>query len=206
MSNLSRTYLDFYNLVCSLAGVSDYTIDEQTKLLSLANRRFREAYDQTQLWSRYLVVGEARTVDATKTIPFAQTGKTTIGEFIRVHKDVPFASLSSQEYEFYVDSVGAHILNVFSTGDTTAYVTYKKDWDGPYTASTTNLPNEFFYYAAHATYADALRLDGQVEKAVAEENTAKLYLQAELAKAEMARNLIVVGRKIKTHLSSQKSV
>lgn len=199
----SRTYSDFYTLVKALAGVSDFTTAEQDSILSLANRRFREAYDLSLVWPRYLVVGEARTIDTDQIIPYAQSGLDNVAEFIRIHRTQPFLNYSAAEYEFFVDSYGAHIQNIFNTSDVTAYVTYKKNWDGPYTATSTTLPDEFFYYAAHATYADFLRMDGQVDKAVAEEQNASNYLAIQLNKVETQRNNNIISRRISTHLSRQ---
>ena len=198
-----RSYSDFLALVKALAGVSDFTTSEQTMLLSMANRRFREAYDLSLVWPRYLVVGEARTIDTDQLIPYAETGLENIAEFIRIHRTQPFKNYSAAEYEFFVDSYGAHIQNIFNTSDVTAYVTYKLAWDGPYTSSSTTLPDEFFYYAAHATYADFLRMDGQLDKAIAEEQNASNYIALQLNKAETQRNNNIISRRISTHLSRQ---
>jgi hypothetical protein len=199
-----RNYnLDFLPLVKALAGVSDFTDNEETSILAMANRRFREAYDLSLVWPRYLVAGEARTIDTDQIIPFTESGLTAIGEFIRIHRTEPFKNYSAAEYEFFVDSYGAHIQNIFNTSDVTAYVTYKKNWDGPYTTATTTIPDEFFYYAAHATYADFLRMDGQVDKAMAEEQNASNYLAIQLNKVETQRNNNIISRRISTHVSRQ---
>lgn len=198
-----RSYSDFLALVKALAGVSDFTTSEQTMLLSMANRRFREAYDLSLVWPRYLVVGEARTIDTDQLIPYAETGLDNIAEFIRIHRTQPFKNYSAAEYEFFVDSYGAHIQNIFNTSDVMAYVTYKLEWDGPYTTASTTLPDEFFYYAAHATYADFLRMDGQLDKAIAEEQNASNYIALQLNKAETQRNNNIISRRISTHLSKQ---
>ena len=84
-----------------------------------------------------------------------------------------------------------------------AWVGYKKEWPGPYLASATDIPLEFFYYAAHATYADFLRMDGQIDKAKVEEDTASTYLVLELEKAETQRNNNLLYRRISTHNSRQ---
>lgn len=199
----SRTYSDFYTLVKALAGVTDFTTSEQASLLAMANRRFKEAYDQSPVWPRYLVVGEGRTIDTDQLIPYTEAGLDDIAQFILIHRTQPFRNYSAAEYEFFVDSYGAHIENIFNTSDVTAYVTYKKNWDGPYTATSTTLPDEFFYYAAHATYADFLRMDGQVDKAIAEEQNASNYLAIQLNKVEIQRNNNIISRRISTHLSRQ---
>ena len=69
--------------------------------------------------------------------------------------------------------------------------------------SSTNVPMEFFYFTAHATYADFLRMDGQLDKAMAEEQVAQSYLAAELQKAESQRNNNITVRRISTHGTRQ---
>jgi len=199
----NRTYNDLFGLIKALAGVSDFTAGEQTMILAMANRRLREAYDTSMVWPRYLVVGEARTLDSNQIVSYSQSGKASIAEFIRIHRTQPFKNLSALEYEFFVDSYGAHIQNIFNTSDITAYITYKIAWDGPYTVSSTTIPDEFFYYAAHTTYADFLRMDGQLDKAIAEEQIANNYLALQLNKAETQRNNSIITRRISTHGTKQ---
>jgi len=199
----NRTYNDLFGLIKALAGVSDFTAGEQTMILAMANRRLREAYDTSMVWPRYLVVGEARTLDSNQIVSYSQSGNASIAEFIRIHRTQPFKNLSALEYEFFVDSYGAHIQNIFNTSDITAYITYKIAWDGPYTVSSTTIPDEFFYYAAHTTYADFLRMDGQLDKAIAEEQIANNYLALQLNKAETQRNNNIISRRISTHGTKQ---
>jgi len=199
----NRTYNDLFGLIKALAGVSDFTAGEQTMILAMANRRLREAYDTSMVWPRYLEVGEARTLDSNQIVSYSQSGNASIAEFIRIHRTQPFKNLSALEYEFFVDSYGAHIQNIFNTSDITAYITYKIAWDGPYTVSSTTIPDEFFYYAAHTTYADFLRMDGQLDKAIAEEQIANNYLALQLNKAETQRNNNIISRRISTHGTKQ---
>jgi hypothetical protein len=83
------------------------------------------------------------------------------------------------------------------------FVTYKAVWDGPYTTASVNIPQEWFYFAAHAAYADFLRMDGQVDKAFAEEQVAQIHLEQELTKAGNARNITNLFRRISTYTSRQ---
>jgi hypothetical protein len=109
---------------------------------------------------------------------------------------------SGDDITFTTDVNGAHL-----TGDHSGlegyYVAYKKQWDGPYTTASSTIPLEFFYYAAHATYADFLRMDGQVDKAMAEEQVAETYLALEMQKAAHASNNNRIYSRITTHLSTQ---
>ena len=195
-------FTDLFELVQSLAGVDAFTPVESARMVGLINRRLYEAYNSTPSWPRYAVVGEERTLTS-NLVAFTQSAKDTISDFQRIHKTQPFVSFSAVEYEFYVDSSGAHILNNVDTSASTAWVTYKKIWDGPFDIASTTVPQEFYYYAAHAAYADFLRMDGQIDKAVAEETIAASYLATEIAKAESQRNNNIISRRISTHNSRQ---
>lgn len=197
-----KLFTDLFDLVQALAGVENFTPSESSKVVSLINRRLYEAYSSSQSWTRYIVVGEERTLTG-QTVPFIETNKDQIADFIRIHRTQPFLNLSSVEYEFYVDGDGAHILNPSDSAPTSAFVTYKKVWDGPFDISSTTIPMEFFYFTAHAAYSDFLRMDGQLDKAMAEEQVAQSYLASELQKAESQRNNNITVRRISTHLSRQ---
>ena len=197
----TTTFTSLFDLVSALAGV-EFTPLEQSKVVSLINRRLYEAYSASNAWPRYSAVGEARAI-VSGVVPFTESGKTTIADFLRIHKSLPFSQMSAVEYEFYVDSAGAHILNTADSSATSLYVTYKSVWDGPYDISSTNVPLEHYYFAAHAAYADFLRMDKQVDKAMAEEQVAAGYLAMEVAKAESQRNNNIVSRRISTHVSRQ---
>lgn len=199
---------DLYDLISALAGTSDFTLAEQGHLLALANRRMYEAYNRTPYWVRYLVTGESRPV-ASSIVNFEETsGYTPIGEFLRIHRTDPFVRNSSIEYEFFVQSDGAHILNLTTADASEVFVTYKKRLDELTTldvsgAGTTEVPQEFFYFMAHATYADFLRLDGQHQKAVLEDQIAENYLGEEMDNPQQVANNNTVGKRFKTYVSQQ---
>lgn len=145
-------------------------------------------------------------------IPYAQTGKNTIGSFNRIHRKKAFLNQSAVEYEFFVDFDGANILNITSTTDNSAFVTYKKQFTpftvtgstvADFTGSTVEVPAEFFAYLAHATYADFLRMDGQTDKAFAEENTATVALALELEKVDIISNNNTVNKRFSTYVNRQ---
>lgn len=129
-------------------------------------------------------------------------GISTVDSFNRIFRDNPLNLYSSVEYEFYVDVDGAHIINNFSN-NSSFWVNYYKEWSGPYTAASTDIPLEFYRFAVHATYADYLRFDGQIDKAMAEENNAQQYLMLEIDKAENQRNVNSLQRRISTYNSRQ---
>jgi hypothetical protein len=136
-----RTYSDLLTLIRSLAGAGGFTAEEQTSILSFVNRRASEAYNMSQSWPRYLVVGEERAIDSSpaSTIPYAEAGKNTIYEWIRIHRTQPFLRQSALEFDFYVDSNGAHILNLTTADASSAFVTYKKELDSLQQAAQTSL-------------------------------------------------------------------
>ncbi len=197
----TRSYESLFNLVKSLAGVNDFTTEEDSYILNFTNRRFKQAFDAYPFWSRYLVAGEARTVDANNVVAFTETNKTNIGEFLRIHRNQPFDRNSTIEYDFYVTESGASLLNVRSGTSDSVYVTYKKEV--PDIVFSSLIPLEFYYFIAHAVYADFLRMDGQNEKAIVEEQIAEQYLDDELGKASIIANTNIVGKKISTYVNRQ---
>tara|TARA_R110000823_G_scaffold314818_1_gene444733 strand:+ start:915 stop:1844 length:930 start_codon:yes stop_codon:yes gene_type:complete len=305
----SRANKDLYDMISALAGTADFTTSEKAWLLSLSNRRLHEAHRKTDLWQRYIVSAEPRTM-TNQIIPFTQdgyyifgagsddvsglylingtqnsvaaytfydtdgttaltsliytgtattwhlisgtpsgggailyistdasnsiTGTTSatvaetgwtvstgtanapvvrdlqeIEEFIRIHRSQPFLNMSAAEYDYSVQSDGAHAYNINDTTDKLVWVTYKKtltrlttlDTDG--VLASTEVPSEFFQYLAHAVYADFLRLDGQTSKAVIEENFAKELLDDEMDAASRVSNNNTVLQKFSTHVSRQ---
>ena len=202
---MAKSYSDFFELVRSLAGVDSFTTDETADILRFANRRLYEAYSASQMWTPYLVVGEERAIDPTpQVVPFIQTSPplNEIAEFQRIHRDQPFLNTGTMEYNFYVDHSGAHIMNLGNTNSDSVFVTYKRNFVD-FTTSSTDIPTEFFYFGAHATYADFLRMDGQTSKAIEEENNASTYLATELEKLDIISNNNTIRRKFTTYVSTQ---
>ncbi len=200
----NRTYEDLLTLIRSLSGVGNFTTEEQTSILSFVNRRAYEAYNMSQSWPRYIVVGEERAISSNpeSTIPFEQAGKNDIHEFIRIHRSKPFLRNSALEFDFYVDSFGAHILNLTTADASSAFVTYKKDL-GQFTAVSTDIPSEWFAFIAHSAYADFLRMDGQHDKALTEEQVAQNYIAMELEKVDNMSNNNIPLKRFSTHTSRQ---
>jgi hypothetical protein len=199
-----RTYSDLLTLIRSLAGAGGFTAEEQTSILSFVNRRASEAYNMSQSWPRYLVVGEERAIDSSpaSTIPYAEAGKNTIYEWIRIHRTQPFLRNSALEFNFYVDSNGAHILNLTTADATSAFVTYKKELE-QFTANSTNIPGEWFAFMAHTAYADFLRMDGQHDKALTEEQVAQSYIAMELEKVDNMMNNNTALKRFSTYINRQ---
>tara|TARA_X000001388_G_scaffold6194_1_gene3960 strand:- start:2053 stop:3063 length:1011 start_codon:yes stop_codon:yes gene_type:complete len=141
-------------------------------------------------------------------IPYTQTGKGTIGDFIRIHKTEPFMQRSAREYDFFTDADGAHVKGITISASQQLFVTYKKPFDdfgltSGYTTSTQAVPEEFYNYIAHAAYADFLTLQGKVELAQTESVVAEKYLDLELEKLSNINGANTLSR-ISTHLSRQR--
>ena len=172
--------------------------------------------EDVNTWTAQSGQSGALEVEAYNLIPYTQSGKDTIGEFIRIHRKKAFLNKSSVEYDFYLDENGGNILNISSTTDNTANVTYKKQLtlishsesgadddavrDG-YRTSSSNVPNEFFSYIAHSVYADLLRSESQFQDAIREETVAEDYLSAELEKLDIIANNNNLKKKFSTHLN-----
>jgi len=141
-------------------------------------------------------------------IPYAETGKTTIGDFNRIHRKKPFLNNSAIEYDFFTDKDGANILNIANTEDSTAFITYKEEF-APFTVtsdyynSTVSVPIEFFNYIAHSVYADFLRVQNRQQEAIAEEGVARNYLAQELEKVDLRMNNSTINKRFSTYVSRQ---
>ena len=199
----NRTYSDLLTLIRSLAGVGSFTTEEQASILSFVNRRASEAYNMSQSWPRYIVMGEERSISSSpaQTIPYTEASKDNIYEFIRIHRTQPFLRNSALEFNFYVDGNGAHILNLTTADANSAFVTYKKELS-QFTDASTNIPGEWFSFIAHGAYSDFLRMDGQHDKAMAEEQIAMNYIAMELEKVDNMSNNNILNR-FSTHTSRQ---
>jgi hypothetical protein len=206
----TRTYGDLFKLIQSLAGVGTFAASEKDDIANFINRRFFEAFNTSHIWPRYVVTGEERTIATSpaQTVPYTEASKDNIGEFIRIHRTQPFLRNSALEFDFYVDGNGAHILNLTTADATSAFVTYKKEFtpftvSSDYENSTVEVPAEFFHFIAHTAYADFLRMDGQTDKALIEEQTGGNYLALELEKIDLRMNNNTVLKKFSTYVNRQ---
>ena len=126
----------------------------------------------------------------------------SISEFIRIHRTQPFVNRSAVEYDFYTTARGAHIMNISGGEASVAYATYKKEFT-PFTASSTDIPQEWFYFIAHGAYADFLRVQDKQEEALAEEQIAGTYLALELEKIDNRVNNTNLVNRFSTYVSRQ---
>tara|TARA_R110000782_G_scaffold235186_1_gene321215 strand:- start:66 stop:395 length:330 start_codon:yes stop_codon:yes gene_type:complete len=106
------------------------------------------------------------------------------------------------EYEFYVDGNGANVLNVVANTASSVFVNYQKELP-TFTEGSTDIPYEFFFFLAHSVYADFLRMDGQHDKALTEEQVAGTYLALELEKIDMRSNNNTINKRFSTYVNRQ---
>jgi len=198
----TRTYADLYELIEALCGVSFATL-ERNRVKALVNRRATRAYRASNYWTRYLVIGEERTV-ASSLIPFTETGLDAIDTFLRVHRTAPFISASAQDFDFMVTASGATLV-AGSLDPSSAFVTYKIQHTAIYgsgDSDTQTVPKEWFEYLAHGTYADYLRAEGQQEKAALADGEALDILIDELMRSDEQIPAFLKGR-VTTNSNSQ---
>lgn len=197
-----KTYTDLYNLIVALSGVGNFTTEEKNNILQFVNRRAFEAYRASPSWPRYAVIGEERTVSSDGLVPYVEAGLDNISDFQRIYRTQPFNRQSALEYEFYVDSNGAKVLNLIANDSGKVFVNYQKELP-VFTQDSTDIPQEFFFFLGHAAYADFLRMDGQHNKSMQEEQIAGTYLALELEKIDLRSNNNTINKKFSTYVNRQ---
>ena len=197
-----KSYTDLYNLIVALSGVGNFTTEEKNNILQFVNRRAFEAYRASPSWPRYAVIGEERTVSSDGLVPYVEAGLDNISDFQRIYRTQPFNRESALEYEFYVDSNGAKVLNLIANDSGKVFVNYQKELP-VFTEDSEDIPQEFFFFLGHAAYADFLRMDGQHNKSMQEEQIAGTYLALELEKIDLRSNNNTINKKFSTYVNRQ---
>jgi predicted SPOUT superfamily RNA methylase MTH1 len=118
---LLRRNKDLYDTVTALAGVRDFTSDEKNDILSLANRRLTMAYNKSNIWDRYLVIGEERRIARIKVERaendayngyYVKNGKTqTLNQAAYANADV-YVKSDNKDFFFYKTSQNLWFLSV----------------------------------------------------------------------------------------------
>jgi hypothetical protein len=108
----TRTYGDLFKLIQSLAGVSTFAPTETDDIANLINRRYSEAYNTIQMWPRYLVSSEKRTINA-YTLAGATSSTST-----SVNQDYKFLGAND-------GNVGTLGTNVYQGVTTSTVIIYK---------------------------------------------------------------------------------
>ncbi len=206
--NSSNAWIVTYAAAFSINadGTIDIT-DAGTPQFTEADSVKKDKVEDVETWTPSQT-SEALLVAAKNLIPYAESNKTTIGDFHRIHRKKAFVNDSSIEYDFFVDFDGANILNITNTYDKSAFVTYKQQFT-PYTItsgyydSSLEVPGEFFNFIVHAVYADFLRVEGKQEIAIGEEQIALSYLTSELEKVDIISNNNTVNKRFSTYVNRQ---
>lgn len=173
------------------AGTTQFTEADTNK---------KSAVESVEVWTPR-AGSDVLLVVAKNLIPYAQTSKNNIGEFLKIHRKKAYINDSSIEYDFFVDADGGNILNITNTTDGTAFVTYKKELP-QYTITSTDIPGEWFFFIAHGSYSDFLRMEDKIEQALIEEESSQKYLALELEKIDNMSNNNVFKR-FSTHGTRQ---
>ena len=143
-------------------------------------------------------------------LPYTQTGSNTIDSFLRIFVYAPFKTMGSQEYQYTVGSDGAKLISG-TVSPSSAFVAYKSVLSFSTAAGTTSqsltssslIPEEWFEYIAHGTYADYLRAEGQQEKAALADAEASEILLDELMKLDEQHTQTVIAKRIFTNMNMQ---
>lgn len=195
---------DLLPLIKALCGVEFATV-ELPRIRAMVNRRAKRAYRASNYWTRFLKIGEERTV-TNNVIPFTQAGLSAIDTFLRIHKQNPYQASSVQEFDLMVTDSGARII-AGTLAPSSAWVTYKKQFTDTYgdgTGNTTDsVPDEWFEYLAHGVYSDFLRAEGQQEKAALADQEANEILQDELMRLDEQHTQTIVSQRIMTNANMQ---
>jgi hypothetical protein len=133
----------------------------------------------------------------------AEITEADIGEFLRIHRTRPFLNNSAEEFEFYVDSCGAHILNASTSESNSVFVTYKKLLSEKFTPDSTNIPGEFVDYIIYTALSDFYTGDGQTEKAAMAATQAQMMLDREILRLDKKANNNTVNKKFSTYVNRQ---
>ena len=209
-NSYSKTSLDVVTASVNSSFSTQSDTDKYDSPLSVNN------WGALQTRAGYLVLNESSIVPYGEThevldSAVSRVSKNDVNEFVRVHRKHAFLNNSSTEYDFFVDSRGANIMNS-TASDSSLFVTYKKNIantsTGRILSSTENLdsgteiPSEFFNYAAHGVYADFLRMDGQHDKAAFEEGQAEFFLATELERIDIINNNNSLNHKFSTYVNT----
>lgn len=179
-----------------------YSVGSGTQQFIEADTNKKANVTDVETWTPR-VGSDVLSVDPKNLIPYAQTGKGTIGEFLRAYRKKPFLNNSSIEYEFYVDSLGGNVLNLKSSTDNSVFVNYKKELTTNFTEDSTDIPREFLDYIIYTSLSDFYTGDGQTEKAVISAQTADLMLNRELLRTDKFMNNNTVNKRFSTYVNHQ---
>jgi hypothetical protein len=162
-----------------------------------------------------LNTGTVKTETEGFTVPYRAYGGGTndtyeMGEIFRIYDKPPRLKNSVREYNFVANPYGAQLIDFNADTSPEVYVDYKIAWEPLDTVVGANrltssipVPLEFYNFIAHGSYADFLRMDGQVNKATVEDEVASQFLINELEKVDIISNRNNVTSKFSTYVNNQ---
>jgi hypothetical protein len=118
--------------------------------------------------------------------------------------------MGSQEYQYTVGSDGAELISG-TVSPSSAFVAYKSVLTFSTAAGATSqsltssslIPEEWFEYIAHGTYADYLRAEGQQEKAAVADAEASEILLDELMRLDEQHTQTLISNRMFTNSNMQ---
>jgi hypothetical protein len=184
-------------------GIGTYTLSPST--VTFGPNTIATFTVGTQFTATGAGTGTGTVFPALDYLPYTQTGKSTVDTFLRIQRDQPYIMSSVQDYEFMVNSLGATIVQG-NLNPSSAWVTYKAANEVTYgtgASDTSLVPDEWFEYLAHGTYADYLRAEGQQERAVIADQEANEILQDELMRLDEQHTQTLISNRIFTNSNMQ---
>ena len=198
----TATYSQLKSRFRALAGLDALQATDASFLRDLVNRAARIAHERYP-WPQFTVMGESVAIvtsDANRLRIYGTSNKLAndANVVFRIHKEDPTSARYPDEYTFLteLDSGGypsVKIIEPSTLDGVNVYVTYRKDlrseinsgsatsgYYGDEAGDSQEIPNFFFEYLVHSSYANFLRGDGQTEKAIAEEANSEIILQQEI--------------------------
>ena len=198
----TATYSQLKSRFRALAGLDALQATDASFLRDLVNRAARIAHERYP-WPQFTVMGESVAIvtsDANRLRIYGSSNKLAndANVVFRIHKEDPTSARYPDEYTFLteLDSGGypsVKIIEPSTLNGVNVFVTYRKDlrseinsgsatsgYYGDEAGDSQEIPNFFFEYLVHSSYANFLRGDGQTEKAIAEEQNAEIILQQEI--------------------------
>jgi len=198
----TATYSQLKSRFRALAGLDALQATDASFLRDLVNRAARIAHERYP-WPQFTVMGESVAIvtsDANRLRIYGTSNKLAndANVVFRIHKEDPTTTRYPDEYTFLteLDSGGypsVKIIEPSTLDGVNVFVTYRKDlrseinsgsatsgYYGDEAGDSQEIPNFFFEYLVHSSYANFLRGDGQTEKAIAEEANSEIILQQEI--------------------------
>lgn len=198
----TATYSQLKSRFRALAGLDALQATDASFLRDLVNRAARIAHERYP-WPQFTVMGESVAIvtsDANRLRIYGTSNKLAndANVVFRIHKEDPTSARYPDEYTFLteLDSGGypsVKIIEPSTLDGVNVFVTYRKDlrseinsgsatsgYYGDEAGDSQEIPNFFFEYLVHSSYANFLRGDGQTEKAIAEEQNSEIILQQEI--------------------------